>query len=169
MPAELIFGQKPIMPIEESIVSWLALPWQEDISREELLALRIRQLERREDDIEAAKARLKIARLKNKEAFDQRHRLRPRRIMEGDWVLVYDSSLDNQHSTARKFSRRWFGPYVVKKVEDNATYRLTELDGTSLALPIAGKRIKVFKRREVSETQLDALDESALSVEDEDE
>jgi hypothetical protein len=88
--------------------------------------------------------------------------------MEGDWVLVYDSSLDNQHSTARKFSRRWFGPYVVKKVEDNATYRLTELDGTSLALPIAGKRIKVFKRREVSETQLDALDESALSVENED-
>jgi hypothetical protein len=169
MPAELIFGQKPIMPIEESIVSWLALPWQEDINREELLALRIRQLERREDDIEAAKARLKIARLKNKEAFDQRHRLRPRRIMEGDWVLVYDSSLDNQHSTARKFSRRWFGPYVVKKVEDNATYRLTELDGTSLALPIAGKRIKVFKRREVSEIQLDALDDSALSVEDEDE
>ena len=104
MPAELIFGQKPIMPIEQSIVSWLALPWQDEISREELLALRIRQLERREDDIEAAKARLKTARLKNKEAFDQRHRLRPRRIMEGDWVLVYDSSLDNQHRVARKFS-----------------------------------------------------------------
>jgi hypothetical protein len=45
MPIKLIFGQKPIMPIEESIVSSLALPWQDEISREELLALRIRQLE----------------------------------------------------------------------------------------------------------------------------
>ena len=149
MPAKLIFGQKPIMPIEQSIVSWLALPWQDEICREELLALQIRQLEQREDDIEAAKARLKTARLKN-EAFDQRHRLRPRRFIEGDWVLGYDSSLNNQHRAARKFLRRWFGPNVVKKVEHNATYRLTELDSTPLALPIAGKRIKVFKWREGS-------------------
>ena len=118
MPTELIFGQKPIMPVEQSIVSWLALPWQEELSREELLAIRIRQLERRTEDIEVAKARLKNARLKNKENFDRRHRLRPRKIVEGDWVLVYDSSLDNQHSAARKFAKRWFGPYVVKKVED---------------------------------------------------
>ena len=169
MPAELIFGQKPIMPVEQSIVSWLALPWQEEISREELLALRIRQLERRADDIEVAKSHLKSARLINKEAFDQRHRLGLRRIMEGDWVLVYDSSFDNQHSTARKISRRWLGPYFVKKVEDNAIYRLTELDSTSIALPIAGKRIKIFKRREGTDIELDILDDSALSIEDEEE
>jgi hypothetical protein len=60
--------------------------------------------------------------------------------MEGDWVLVYDSNLDNQHSAARKFSRGWFGPYIVKKVKDNATYHLTELDSTPIALPIVGKK-----------------------------
>ena len=54
MPAELMFGQKPIMPVEQSIIIWFALPWQDEISREDLLALRIRQLER-----------LKNARLKN--------------------------------------------------------------------------------------------------------
>ena len=100
MPAELIFGQKPIMPVEQSIISWFALPWQDEISREDLLALRIRQLERNLEDVEVAKARLKNARLKNKKDFDKRHRLRPRKIVEGDWVLVYDSRLDNQHSTA---------------------------------------------------------------------
>jgi hypothetical protein len=41
MPTELIFGQKPIMPMHQSIVSSLALPWQDEISRKELLALRI--------------------------------------------------------------------------------------------------------------------------------
>ena len=70
MPAELIFGQRSIMPVEQSIVSWSALPWQDEISREDLLALRIRQLEQKSKGIEVAKARLKNARLKNKKDFE---------------------------------------------------------------------------------------------------
>lgn len=147
MPAELMFGQKPVMPIEEVVPTWNVLPWEDDLSREDLLALRIRQLERKPEDIEVAIKRLKEAREKNKERFDRKHRLRPKAIQEGDWVLVYDSSLDNQHSTSKKFAKRWFGPYVVKIVHDNATYSLRELDGTELKLPVAGKRIKLFRRR----------------------
>lgn len=41
MPAELIYGQTPIMPIEEAIASWNVLPWEDNMSREDLLALRI--------------------------------------------------------------------------------------------------------------------------------
>jgi hypothetical protein len=70
MPAELIFEQKPIMSVEQSILSWLALPWQDEISREDLLALRIRQLEQRTEDIEVSKAQLKDTRLKNKKDID---------------------------------------------------------------------------------------------------
>ena len=62
-------------------------------------------------------------------------------------MIVYDSSLDNQHTTMGKFAKRWFGPYVVWKVFDNGTYRLSELDGTILRVPIAGKRVKNFKNR----------------------
>ena len=103
MPAELILGQKPIMTIEQSVTSWTALPWQEEMSREDLLATRIQQLERRPEDVELAIERLCEARLKNKENFNKKHRLRLRKIEEGDWVLVYESSLDNQHSATRKF------------------------------------------------------------------
>ena len=46
--------------------------------------------------------------------------------------MVFDSSLEHQHSTLKKFSRRWFGPYVVVATHDNATYSLRELDGTML-------------------------------------
>ena len=73
--------------------------------------------------------------------------MRPRAIQNGDWVLIYDKSLDNQHSTSRKFAKRWFGPYVVKQTYNNTTYLLKELDGMELKIPIAGKRIKLFKRR----------------------
>ena len=37
---------------------------------------------------------------------------------------------------------------MVVATHDNATYTLRELDGTVLKIPIAGKRIKAFKRRD---------------------
>ena len=37
--------------------------------------------------------------------------------------------------------------YEVRKVFDNGTYRLCELDGTMLRVPIAEKRVKIFKKR----------------------
>lgn len=166
-PAELMYGQKPVMPIEEVVPTWSVLPWEDGLCREDLLALRIRQLERRPEDIEVAIKKLKEAREKNKERFDRKHRLRPKAIENGDWVLVYDSSLDNQHSTVRKFAKRWFGPYVVKQVNDNATYLLRELDGTELKIPIAGKRVKLFRRRG-HDSLLEDIDDNVESVEDED-
>ena len=126
------------MPVERTIASWIATDWSNEMSTEELLAARIRQLERRPDDVERATARIKEARIRNKARFDRTHRLQLRKIEEGDWVLVYDSSLDNQHRSTRKFVRRWFGPYVVRSVNDNVTYHLAELDV---------KRIKALKRQ----------------------
>ena len=157
MPAELMYGQKPVMPIERTITSWVAIPWENEMSREELLAARIRQLERRPEDLENARKIMEIARMKNKIRFDKTHRLRPKKIKEGDWVLVYDNNLDNQHRTTRKFARRRFSPYVVRSASDNATYHLVELDGSRLAIPIAGKRVKIFKKRQDEGPNLDDL------------
>ena len=62
-------------------------------------------------------------------------------------MIVYNSSLDHQHTTIRKFAKRWFGSYAVRIVFDTGTYRLCELDGTVLRVPTTGKRVKVFKKR----------------------
>jgi hypothetical protein len=67
-------------------------------------------------------------------------------------VPVYDSSLDNQHRSTRKFARRWFRSYVVTSVDDNGTYHLAELDGTRIAAPVAGKRVQAFKKRHDNDT-----------------
>jgi hypothetical protein len=148
MPIELMLDQKPIMPAEDLVPTWVFLEWKDSITTERLLALRIQQLERLHEDQKIALEKLKAARLGNKERFDKNHRLRTKSIQIGDWVLVFDSSLEHQHSTLRKFSRRWFGPYVVVATHDNATYTLRELDGTMLKIPVAGKRIKTFRRRD---------------------
>ena len=92
--------------------------------------------------------KLKAARLHKKERFDKTHRLRSKPINVGDWVLVFDSSLEHQHCTLKKFARRWLSPYVVIAVHDNGTYSLRELDGTRLKIPVAGKRVKAFRRRD---------------------
>ena len=62
-------------------------------------------------------------------------------------MLVYDSSLDNMHRATWKFARRWFGPYVVIGANNYGTYHLAELDDTRMAIPVAGKRVKAFKKR----------------------
>ena len=157
MPVELMYGQKPIMPVEEGIPTWVYLSWEDGISTERLLELRIQQLQRLPEDLAVALEKLKAARLGNKERFDRSHRLRAKKIREGDWVLVFDSTLEHQHSTVRKFARRWIGPYVVMKVHLNGTYSLRELDGSTLRVPVAGKRIKVFRRSD--RFHLDDLEE----------
>ena len=83
-------------------------------------------------------------------------------------MIVYDSSLDHQHTMIRKFAKRWFGPYEVRKVFDNGTYRLCELDGTVLRMPIAGKRVKIFKKRTNDEpyVSLDITDNKEQSDKD---
>ena len=105
--------------------------------------------------------RVKEVRNRNKSRFDQTHRLQPKKIEEDDWVLVYDISLDNQRRSTRKFAKQWFRPYVVINANNNATYHLVELDGTRITTPVAGKRIKAFKRR--NETEPDPRAESASS------
>jgi hypothetical protein len=43
---------------------------------------------------------------------------------------------------------------VVTSVNDNGTYHLAELDGTRIAVPVAGKSIKAFKKRNNNDPDL---------------
>ena len=134
-----------------------------------MLEFCIQQLERLPEDLEIALEKMKTARLGNKERFDRIHRLRKKKIREGDWVLVFDSTLEHQHSTVQKFAKRWNRPYVVIRVHLNGTYSLRELDRAPLHVPVAGKRIKVFRRSE--KFHLDDLEEifNPRNLEDEEE
>ena len=83
MPTELMYGQKPIMPMEMMISSWAAVDWRDEMTCEQPLAARIRQLQRRSEDVERVAEKLRRTRVKNKKRFDQSHRLPPKKIKEG--------------------------------------------------------------------------------------
>ena len=57
MPAELMFGQ---------------VDWRGEMSREELLTARIRQFQRRPEDVERAAEKLRMARIRNKAGSTER-------------------------------------------------------------------------------------------------
>ena len=46
---------------------------------------------------------------------------------------------------------------MVMSANDNATYHLAELDGSRPAIPIAGKRVKIFKKSQDEGPNLDDL------------
>ncbi|KAH7434574.1 hypothetical protein KP509_06G023700 [Ceratopteris richardii] len=155
MPAELMYCQKPLFPIQSHISAWSNLPWSENMSSDDFLSLRIKQLEQGKVRLDDAVEKLRESRMKNKHYFDKTHRLRPNPIEVGDWVLIYDSTFDSQYDARKKLTQRWFGPYIVSKVNNNGTYALCELNGVALKTLIAGKRIKLFKKRDNGEYILD--------------
>ena len=54
MPTELRTGQSPVMSTETAIATWSVLSWKEEMSREELIVVRLRELEGRLEDIAEA-------------------------------------------------------------------------------------------------------------------
>jgi hypothetical protein len=147
VPSELVSGHLPLMPLEENVCSWRTVNWEDQVSHEELLVRRMEHFQSTPEKIAISMEKMKQAREKNKVRFDKTHRLRPIPIKEGDWVLIAEGGLENQHSTKAKFMRRWRGPFVVVVVHPKAAYTVRELDGAVHKLPYAGKRVKLFKRR----------------------
>ena len=47
---------------------------------------------------------------------------------------------------------------MVTSTNNNGTYHLAELDGTRVVVPVAGKRIKAFKKRHEDEPHLESMD-----------
>ena len=140
MSAELMYGQNPVMHIKDTIVSWVVMSWENEMSREELLDIRIRELEWRLEDLKLALERLETARLKNKGRPDKTHQSVPRRSKRSlDDCL--QNNINNQHSSMRNFVRLWFGLYVVMSTNKNTTYHLVELNRIRLTVPIASKKV----------------------------
>lgn len=148
-PYEIEHSERAILPIEAEIATWHVLPWNQVRSTAELLAMRARQLEMREEDMEEARLHLRRAREMNKEYFDQVHNLRHEHLEVGDLVLLHDTKNEKDMSRNMKLAYRWVGPYRIKEIiAGKGTFVLEELDGAQLGGTVAGNRLKKFFLRE---------------------
>ena len=122
------------------------------LSRSDLLALRIRQLQKKKEDINKAAAALKRARIQSKLQFERRFKKRlQRKIYDpGDLVLVRNSRIEASLA-GMKTEPRYLGPYEVVRRTQRGTYILQELDGAQHAEPYAAFRILPYISRESPE------------------
>ncbi|KAJ5551074.1 hypothetical protein N7461_005772 [Penicillium sp. DV-2018c] len=131
-PYTFLYGVSPVIPIELEIPTWSTLPWHEVQDRSDLIAMRARQLERREKDVEEAMHYMQRVKESNADYFDETHTVRNEPLQRDDYVLLHDSIRKEDLTSKQKLRFRWLGPYQVERAKRGGSYNLRELDGTVL-------------------------------------
>ena len=129
-PFFLLHGVHPVLPFDLSEATFMVDGFHSGMSSSDLLALRIRQLEKRPEDLARAAAIIKASRLRSKEQFEKHfeRRLMKRAYKPGELVLVRNTAIEKELD--RKTKPRYLGPYQVVRQTKGGSYVLQELDGT---------------------------------------
>ncbi|GBG79657.1 hypothetical protein CBR_g29805 [Chara braunii] len=144
--ATLWYSRHATFPIESFLKTWRRQDLETDLTFEELLDLRARQIGAIEDRIEKAASRTAGSRTKDKFRWDKMARIRKEPLKVGDIVLLYDSSLEKQWS--RKLDKRWLGPYRVATCGEYGAYQIEELNGTAWKDWVSNSRLNKFVARD---------------------
>ncbi|GBG68685.1 hypothetical protein CBR_g3226 [Chara braunii] len=104
-PATLWYGRHATFPIESFLKKWRRRDLEVNLSFEELLDIRARQVGAIEERIQEASDQVARSRMNDKARWDQSTRVRKVPLAVGDVVLLYDTSLEKQWS--RKLDKRW--------------------------------------------------------------
>ncbi|KAI3453509.1 hypothetical protein Pfo_010172 [Paulownia fortunei] len=122
-PYVLVYGVEAIVPLKQQI----------PLLRTALEALDEKRLE--------AQQRLECYQARLSRAFNKK--VQSRSFQVGDLVLTVRRPIITTHRTGNKFTSKWDGPYVVKEVYTNGTYKLVAEDGLRIDL-INGKFLKRY-------------------------
>ncbi|GBG71102.1 hypothetical protein CBR_g8401 [Chara braunii] len=117
-----------------------------NLTFEELLDLRARQIGAMEDRIEEAASRVADSRTKDKFRWDKMARVRKEPLKVGDIGFLNYSSLEKQWS--RKLDKRWRGSYRVTRSGEHGVYQIKELNRTAWKDWVSGWRLKKFVARD---------------------
>jgi hypothetical protein len=132
-----------MLSIELKISIWRILSWQKIHIIEELLIMRTRQLQRRNENMNEAKDLLKWMRKQDKKYFDSEHFATNKDINKNDVVLLHDTQHENDQSINRKLKYKWRESIRIKEViQKKKIYLLQELDEIDLAEIFVENRIK---------------------------
>jgi hypothetical protein len=103
-PYYLLYGTHPIMPLDLTEVTFLVDGFRPNMEPVDLLALIIRQLEKRESDLLAAQKSIVKLRLKSKEYFEKKYqrRLRTHDFKPGEMVLVRNNRIEKEMNRKHK-------------------------------------------------------------------
>jgi hypothetical protein len=138
-----------MLSIELKIFIWRILSWQKIHIIEDLLTMRTRQLQRRNENMNEAKNLLKRMRKQKKEYFDSKHFATNKNINKNDLVLLHDIQHENDRNINRKLKYKWRESFRIKEVIQNKEiYFLQKLNEIDLIEIFVENRIKKFHQRQ---------------------
>ena len=139
-PFYLVYGMDSIMPVEFDIPTY-RISTTERLDPEESLSPRLHDLDKLEEDRLLSLDETYKQQLFRKLKYDSK--MKPVKLKEGDWVLVYDS----RHKKFKgKLHTRWLGPFKVKTIYENGSLDLLTIKDEPLETRINGSRVKFFNR-----------------------
>jgi len=149
-PYYMAHGVEPVMPFDIAEATYLVEPMQPEMTTEELIAIRARQLLKRQEDLDAMAERMRIARLRNAKEFEEKfsNTIRGYNFQPGSLVLVRNSQVERELD--RKTKQHYFGPMLVIKQQQSGAYILAELDGAVKVQKIAQFRVIPYLPRDDS-------------------
>lgn len=143
-PYFLLHGVHPILPMDLRESTFMVQGFHQGMSHSDLLALRIRQLERRPEDVAHAADILRKTRITSKEHFETRfaHKLKKKSFGPGDLVLVRNTGIEREMN--RKHKPRYLGPFEVVRQTCNGAYVIKELNGDVSRESVAAFRLLAY-------------------------
>ena len=152
-PFFLLYGVEPVLPLDLFEATFLVQGFTDNMSTEDLLALRIRQLEKREEDLDRAARLLAEMRFKSKEQFERRFakRISTHEFNPGDFVLMRNSQVEKEMN--RKTKSRYLGPFVIIQHTQGGAYDLREVNGGVKRNKVAAFRLVPYIARDTEALQ----------------
>ena len=140
-PFYIAHGVEPLFPFDISEATYLIPTADAPMTTPELIALRARQLQKREKDLATIADKVLAARKQSVKQFIDAHRksIIDYDFQPGSLVLIRNSAVEMELN--RKTKPRFFGPMIVVRRTQYGAYILSELDGAVSKIHYAAFRI----------------------------
>ncbi len=143
-PFYLLYGQQPVFSFDAEDITWQTLDWDQVRTHEDLIAIRARQLQRRDQTLEQAHERLRALRVRaiEDQAKCHHYQFDFADFEEGMYVWLRESRLDEIKGGKGEWT--YAGPYIIHEKHDRDLFILRELSGAIMKGHINIRRLRLF-------------------------